>query len=321
VRKLSTLFLAGLMSLALFGAAQPAPVEAAGTRIYVGFEVDGTNGGCSDPMFGVDSHGAKEAIGHALRGASDGDTVYLCGGTYDLTTGIKIRPGWDLNEVSIQGAGDGDTVLDGGGDTRILVIRGNIDVSIRDLEFYDGYNDDDGGAICHNDGDLLVQRVTFTDNVSDSFGGAISCSGDSLTILDSRFINNSASYHGGAIDVHQSNGTVIQNSVFINNHTDEEGGALGANGSDLTVTRSRFIGNTSDSNGGAIWYTRNGGLVLQRNTFSGNIAAGVGGAIMLNDNSQMKHVGRKLLSFNRFSRNRGDSRRDANVGYFTSECC
>lgn len=315
MRKLSALFLAGLMSLALFGAAQPAPVEAVGSRIYVGFEVDGGNGGCNDPMFGVDSHGAKEAIGHALREASDGDTVYLCGGRYDLTTGIKIRQGWDLNEVSIKGAGDGDTVLDGGGDTRILVIRGNIDVSIRDLEFYDGYSDDDGGAICHNDGDLLVQRVTFTDNVSDSFGGAISCFGTSLTILDSRFINNSASTHGGAIDVHQSNGTVIQNSVFINNHADWEGGALGANGSDLTVTRSQFIGNTSDEDGGAIWYDDDQGLVLQRNTFSGNIAAGVGGAIVLNDSSVMKRVGRQLLGSNRFSRNRADSNRYAKVGY------
>ena len=322
MRKYSAIFLAGILSLAFFGAAQPAPVEAVGSRIYVGFEVDGGNSGCDDPMFGVNSHGAKEAIGHALRGASDGDTVYLCGGTYDLTTGIRIDAGWwDLNRVSIQGAGDGDTVLDGGGDTRILRIRGNIYVSIRDLEFYDGYANGDGGAICHDSGDLLVQRVTFTDNVSDSFGGAISCSGTSLTILDSRFVNNTASNHGGAIDVHQLNGTVIENSVFINNHADDEGGALGANGSDLTVTRSRFIGNTSDSDGGAIWYTRNGGLVLQRNTFSGNIAAGVGGAIMLNDNSQMKRVGRKLLSFNRFSGNRGDSRRDANVGYFTSECC
>lgn len=313
MRKLSALFLAGLMSLALFGAAQPAPVEAVGARIYVGFDVDGTNGGCGDPMFGVESHGAKEAIGHALREANNGDTVYLCAGTYDLTTGIRVLSGTNL---SIQGAGAGRTVLDGGGDVRILKINADsIHLNIRDLHFYNGYSDDDGGAICHLEGDLLVQRVTFTDNVSDSFGGAISCYGDSLTILDSRFINNSTSRHGGAIDVHQSNGTVIQNSVFINNHADEEGGALGANGSDLTVTRSQFIGNTSDEDGGAIWYDDDQGLVLQRNTFSGNIAAGVGGAIVLNDNSVMKRVGRSLLSSNRFSRNRADSNRYANVGY------
>ena len=317
MRKFSRLFFAGLMSLALFGAAQPAPVEAGGSRIYVGFDVDGTNGGCDDPMFGVDSHGAKQAIGHALREANDGDTVYLCAGTYDLTTGIVIKAG---KHLSIQGAGASRTVLDGGGDVRILFIRqDHIHLNIRDLEFYDGYSHWDGGAICHNEGDLLVQRVTFTDNVSDSFGGAISCSGTSLTILDSRFVNNTASYHGGAIDVHQHNGTVIENSIFINNHAHQQGGALGANGSDLTVTRSQFIGNTSDSRGGAIWYDDDQGLVLQRNTFSRNIAAEVGGAIVLNDNAVMKRVGRKLLSFNRFSGNRGDSRRDANVGYFT--CC
>jgi len=301
------------MSLALFGAAQPAPVEAVGSRIYVGFDVDGTNGGCGDPMFGVESHGAKQAIGHALREANDGDTVYLCAGTYDLTTGIRVVSGENL---SIQGAGAGRTVLDGGGDVQILDIRQHhIHLNIRDLQFNDGYREGDGGAICHNEGDLLVQRVTFTDNVSEAYGGAISCSGNSLTILDSRFVNNSAHYHGGAIDVHQRIGTVIENSVFINNHADEQGGALGANGSDLTVTRSQFIGNTSDQDGGAIWYPRNGGLVLQRNTFSRNIAAGVGGAIALFNNSQMRRVGNRLPSSNRFSGNRGDSRRDANVGY------
>jgi len=308
------------MSLALFGAAQPAPVEAVGSRIYVGFDVDGTNGGCDDPMFGVESHGAKQAIGHALREANDGDTVYLCAGRYDLTTGIRVVSGKNLS-ISIQGAGAGRTVLDGGGDVLILYIRqDHIHLNIRDLQFNDGHRDYDGGAICHNAGDLLVQRVTFTNNVSETYGGAISCRGNSLTILDSRFINNSARYHGGAIDVHQRIGTVIENSVFINNHADEQGGALGANGSDLTVTRSQFIGNSSDQDGGAIWYDEDQGLVLQRNTFRGNIAAGVGGAIVLNDSSAMKRVGRQLPSSNRFSGNRGDSRRDANVGYVTY-CC
>ncbi len=317
-RKISTLFLAGLMSFALFGAAQPASVAAltAAGRIYVGFDVDGGNTGCDDPMFGVDSHGAKQAIGHALREASNGDTVYLCEGTYDLTTGILVRASnLKLNEVSIQGAGDGDTVLDGDGDTQILYINGDIDVSIRDLEFYDGYDENDGGAICQDNGNLLVENVTFDSNYSAGYGGAIACEGDSLTVLDSTFTNNYAEQHGGAIDVHQDNGTVIRRSVFVNNHSEEEGGALGSNGSELTVTNSEFTGNTSDLHGGAIWYPRDGGLIATRNIFTKNEALLSGGAISLLDNRYMRVVGKRLLATNKFRQNRTDSMQGAKIGY------
>lgn len=319
-RKISTLFLAGLMSFALFGAAQPASVAAltAAGRIYVGFDVNGGNTGCDDPMFGVTTHGAKQAIGHALREASNGDTVYLCGGTYDLTTGIQIRAGWwDLDEVSIQGAGDGDTVLDGDGDTRILIIHGPIDVSIRDLEFYDGYANE-GGAICQDGySNLLVENVTFDSNYSTSFGGAIGCTdGSSLTVLDSTFTNNYAELHGGAIDVHQDNGTVIRRSVFVNNHSEEEGGALGSNGSDLTVTNSEFTGNTSDLHGGAIWYPRESGLIATRNIFTKNEALLSGGAISLLDNRSSRVVAKRLLATNKFRQNRTDSMQGAKIGYY-----
>jgi predicted outer membrane repeat protein len=319
-RKISTLFLAGLMSFALFSAAQPAPVAAAiASRIYVGFDVDGGNGGCDDPMFGVTTHGAKQAIGHALREASNGDTVYLCGGTYDLTTGIQIRADWwDLDEVSIQGAGDGDTVLDGNGDIRILYINGDIDVSIRDLEFYDGYDEYDGGAICQNNGNLLVENVTFDSNYSADYGGAIACEGDSLTVLDSTFSNNYAERHGGAIDVHQDNGTIIRRSLFINNHSEEEGGALGSNGSDLTVTNSEFIGNTSDLHGGAIWYPRDSGLIATRNIFTKNESLLSGGAIALLDIRYMRVVTKRLLATNKFRGNRTDSMQGAKIGYVSN---
>jgi len=324
-RKISTLFLAGLMSFALFSAAQPAPVAAAiASRIYVGFDVDGGNGGCDDPMFGVTTHGAKQAIGHALREASNGDTVYLCEGTYDLTTGIRSKGNVyqgdepTLDEVSIQGAGDGDTVLDGNGDIRILYIYGDIDVSIRDLEFYDGYDEYDGGAICQNNGNLLVENVTFDSNYSADYGGAIACEGDSLTVLDSTFSNNYAGRHGGAIDVHQDNGTIIRRSLFINNHSEEEGGALGSNGSDLTVTNSEFIGNTSDLHGGAIWYPRDSGLIATRNIFTKNESLLSGGAIALLDTRYMRVVTKRLLATNKFRQNRTDSMQGAKIGYMSN---
>ena len=316
VRQSLAVAFSSLLAFSLVVALRPEMARAAGDTLYVGFGVSGGNTGCSDPDYGVATLGVNNAIYEALTAANDGDTVYLCAGTYELTSTIQVQSSM-ANDITIRGAGVKNTILDGGGDTRILRDRASdTDLKIMDLTFFNGFDSRDGGAICHDDGDLLVQRVTFTDNVSDGYGGAIACYGESLTILDSRFINNSARWHGGAIDVHQRYGTVIQNSSFANNHAGEEGGALGCNGSDLTVTRSQFIGNTSDAVGGAIWYTRNNErLVLQRNTFIRNVSAGVGGAIVVGDTPLMRGVGRQLLRTNSFSGNRAAPMRSATVGY------
>lgn len=315
VRQFIAVALSSLLAFSLIVASRPAAVRATGDTIYVGFGVSGDNTGCSDPDYGVATLGAKHAIGGALRAASDGDTVYLCAGTYDVTTGIRIGA-WMADDLTIRGAGASSTTLDGGGTTQILRLWGrNTDLKIMDLTFFGGFDDNDGGAICHDNGKLTLIRTSFVENVSDGYGGAIACSGRSLTVLSSQFIRNTADYHGGAIDVHQSGGTIIRNSRFIDNHSDEEGGALGSNGSDLDVQGSVFTGNTAEGSGGAIWYPRSSGLLVKGNTFRSNSSETVGGAIALLNTREMKAAGRKLLITNRFIGNDAAPNRTAKVGY------
>lgn len=314
VRRVVTATLITSLAFSLIATAWPNVARATSDTIYVGMGASGDNTGCSSPDYGLVTLGAKAAIGHALNAANDGDTVYLCAGTYDLTTGILIRA-LMADDITIQGAGAGKTILDGGGDVQILNIRRYIDLKIKDLTFYDGFDDSDGGAICHRNGTLTLIRVNFLENVSDGFGGAVACAGDSLTILNSKFVGNVADLHGGAIDVHQETGTIIRDSEFIDNHSNSEGGALGSNGSALDVQHSLFKGNTAGKEGGAIWYPRYGGLTLKRNHFVANRSDGVGGAISLLDDRQMKRVGRSVLTTNRFSGNRADSSRTSIIGY------
>jgi predicted outer membrane repeat protein len=307
--------LSSLLAFSLIVASRPAAVRATGDTIFVGFGVSGDNNGCSDPGFGVATLGAKHAIGGALRAAADGDTVHLCAGTYDLTTGILVRQSM-ADDITLRGAGASSTTLDGGGDTQILSVRGGqTDLKIMDVTFFDGFDGSDGGAICHRGGDLTLTRTIFLSNVSAGYGGAIACGGRSLTVLSSQFIGNLAALHGGAIDVHQSDGTVIRNSRFSDNHSDSEGGALGSNGSDLDVQGSIFSGNTADDEGGAIWYPRTGGLTIKRNIFRSNSSESIGGAIALLDTREMRQAGRKLLFTNRFGQNHAVPARTGKVGY------
>ena len=319
-RKSVVVALSTLLSFSLFLASRPAAVRAAGDTIYVGFGASGDNTGCSDPDYGVATLGAKHAIGGALRAAADGDTVYLCAGTYDLTTGIRVAA-WMANDITIRGAGASSTTLDGGGNTQILSVNGyRTDLKVMDVTFFDGFSEYEGGAICQNNGKLTLTRTDFVENVSAGYGGAIACTGRSLTVLSSQFIGNVASYHGGAIDVHQGEGTTIRNSRFVDNHADEEGGALGSNGSDLDVQGSVFTGNTADQ-GGAIWYPRSSGLLVKGNFFKSNSSDSVGGAIALDNSGKMRQAGRKILITNRFAGNSAVPRRTAEVGFGNWGCC
>ena len=279
--------------------------------------VNGSNTGCSNPGFGTDTYGSTYwAIKHALKSATDGGRVYLCPGTYDLTSGFRLG-GWTQPNITIEGASRALTVLDGQGSLQVIHISSDTvgSLTVKNLTIQNA-DANEGSAICQNaDVDLIVDRVSFLNNSADDYGAAIGCtSGNSLRVLNSYFEGNDAGSHGGAIDVHQDEGTVIRNSVFENNHSGN-GGALGANGSDLDVQRCKFVDNVANNDGGAIWFTSSI-ISVFRNTFTGN-SADQGGAIALRPG--LRSQVRRIESANSFRGNVASHTRDRNVGSTTGE--
>ncbi|RLT58175.1 MAG: hypothetical protein DWI72_02705 [Candidatus Aquidulcis sp.] len=292
-RALSTLTALVMVGTLFIGA--PAPAVAADPPIIYYIAQSGTaaeNAGdgtsCAAPDYVEDPAGDDHAsISSALAPASNGDTIYLCAGTYDI--GITINLAGET--ITLQGADAATTILDGGGDTQILTSSGAITVS--NLTFQDGYTAGYGGAI-NADTTATVSSSTFTNNdavrggaiyadttadVSDSTftnntaveaGGAIYAY-DTATVTDSTFTNNSAVYYGGAI---LATTATVTDSTFTNNSAVYYGGAIRA--TTATVSTSTFTDNTANY-GGAIRATTT--ATVSSSTFTNNDAVR-GGAIL-----------------------------------------
>jgi predicted outer membrane repeat protein len=215
-----------LVGGAIVGA--PAPAIAADPPItyYVaqsgtaaGTPGDGTS--CAAPDFVELPAGDDEtAIISALTPASDGDTIYLCAGTYDIGTTIHLSG----ETITLQGAGAGTTILDGGSDTQILANSGAVTVS--GLTFQNG-SANSGGAI-YSDTTVTVSSSAFADNSSTIAGGAIVAA--RAVVSGSLFAGNE-SVDGGAIYAASAS---VNTSVFTQNIASGEGGAIYVSGTQIT---------------------------------------------------------------------------------------
>lgn len=192
--------------------------------------------------------------------------------------------------------GQGHT-LNGSGKVRMLMIFAE-NVTIKNINFINGYINGDAGAILWSVENGLIQNCNFTDNRAWNSAGAIS-SNKKITVENCNFNNNTADYYGagffydvniincsftnnvggkrgGAFYCYNSN---ITNCIFINNRQEEEeyyevyGGALAITSS--TVSNCNFT-NNSAIDGGAIW--SQGNSTINNCNFINN-SANNGGAI------------------------------------------
>ncbi len=253
---------------------------------------DGTPASCTEPLF-------------AAALVEGGLITFDCGGQ-PLLLRVTYRHSAE-KDVVIDGGGL--ITLDGQGETGILESADGISVTLRDIGFYNGFSDDEGGAVhIGRVNTLHLTNVTFEANRSDADdfdcqgGGAMFVDeGSTVSIENSLFKDNHAR-NGGALSVQRSKLTLLD-TMFENNvayqHTArtprEEparvpdygacggGGAMYVDGTRDSVNggadsviwqRNRFIDNKTDRHGGAIFLgTRTGDdITLRENEFVGNEA-------------------------------------------------
>ena len=268
-RALSALTALVMTGTLFVGAPSPTYANGSSVTYYVAQtgDPDGDGSSCTDPDF---VGGDEGPIALAVDLATDGDTIYICAGTYAIENTIDL-----VNELlTLQGAGASVTILDGGSDTLILDCT---TATVSGLTFLDGRaasgegggGPDDGGAISCTT--VTVTNSTFIGNEASDDGGAIS--GTTVTVTNSTFMNNNGG-DGGAIG---AEGTVtVTNSTFIGNDANSfVGGAIAADGT-ATVTNSTFIGNEALIGGAIAAFGTT--VRVTNSTFVGNSAA-FGGAI------------------------------------------
>jgi predicted outer membrane repeat protein len=226
----------------------------------------------------------------AVETANNGDTIYLKDGVYKgkRNTEINIE-----KNISITGLGS-KIVLDGQGKNYLISIQNNNKVSLKKLNFKNGYDKNFSGAAIYSKGRLTVNSCTFTNNKALT-GGAIYSEGK-LTVSSCTFTNNKAKF-GGAIDSRRS--FTVSKSTFTNNQVPKKedfygvryGGAFYSEGK-LTVNSCTFNNNKAPSGGAIFSY---GSSTMSESTFTNNKAIEYGGAIC-NENQPMKIVNSKFTN-------------------------
>ena len=258
----------------------PVRVQAVADTVYVADVASaGAGGSCSAPDYATGVLDDDEAIQDAIDAVDASPsltTVYLCAGTYNITT--TLLPSED---IILKGADATTTILSGGatwadgawvsGGIRILTSEDA--VTIDNLTFTRGTapsTGSSGGGAIAVDATVGITSSIFTQNKGDYLGGAVYSYYNPLTVTDSTFTENTASY-GGAINSWET--VNVTNSTFNDNQA-IGGGAV--RGESVVISSSSFVGNEASDNGGAIRAIVS--ATVTNSTFTSN-ASNTGGAI------------------------------------------
>lgn len=242
-------------------------------------------------------------------GNNEDDTIHISAGTHNVASTLIYHTddGDGGHELSIIGAGADATILDGGNLVQILDINTNTtldggdagsQVSIRGIDFQDGYSStDDGGglSIFTYNGAITLDELDFDNNSTDHRGGVFVGSGaGSITVTNCTFSENSASSgEGGGAFIGSETGSVfLANNTFTANTAATGGGAwIFSHTGQITLTTNTFSGNVANTGTGGGAYVLAYNAQLSNNVFSGNAAnVGTGGGVyVLADSAQLSN--------------------------------
>ncbi len=283
----------GLMTVAL---AMLAGVAGAATPYYV----DDANG--DDGNNGESWAAAKQTIQAAVDLTTDGDTVWVTNGTYNITAQISITNGITVRSVNGR---DVTTVRRDSGNTRVLYID-HADATLEGFTVTNGNLDNHGAGIYLNAGTVSSCRITGN-TIPDYKGrhGAGMYVGAAGVVSNSVIVGNTADRQnsGGGIFL---DGGIVRNSLIATNTTgvsqSTRGGGIYSTSADSLVENSIIRGNTCGNLDGGGFYgrgtlrnclivdntaQRNGGgvfagmgtLVIENCTIADNYAQVVGGGV------------------------------------------
>lgn len=234
------------------------------TRYVAASGTVGAGTSCSSPGY---VGATQSSIQSAINAASSGDTIFICAGTYSISSRINVT-----KSLTFRGAGGRSTTLDGLEASQIMMIHDNnlttgsgneITVNIDSIGFINGKamqvgslgecedGNRCGGAIfIEKESAFSITDSYFKNNYADFVGGAVSrLIGDyqnvNSTITNSTFESNTAYFDGGGVATLFGFGLTIDSSTFYGNQTMyRSAAAVIANFAAATINNSTFVDNT-----------------------------------------------------------------------------
>jgi len=237
------------------------------------------------------------SIQSAIDAASDGETIWVCNGTYEenidfLGKAITVRSmeGAETTVIDADLSGSVVTFASGEGPDSVLD-----DLTIRrgrgtDVSFDGVYG---GGIFCDSSSPTITDCVIFDNEVrgGGAGGGAgISCRSASPSFTDCVIEQNGCDWNGGGVHCRASDPTFTR-CRFTRNSTSRKGGGIYSDpDSSPTLTDCEFSRNYLNgafADGGGIYFDASlsptlDGCIFDHNTVSRASGDGAGGAIHFN---------------------------------------
>ena len=237
-------------------------------------------------MWTVDPSGGGDAttIKGGLNLASDGDTVSVLAGTYDVTMPpLTMKAG-----VMVIGPGIGDGILDDD-PLRAVIFSSNLtdpdplilfsgltnSAILEGFEIKNRARVGDGGAVLIENGGGIIQLNLIRNNAAD-LGGALALI-MSTALVDGNFIrDNFSSSFGGGVFIDGGAPFLINNIIDNNDASGNRGGGVYIKNSSVEITHNAINGNgainLSPRLGGGIYVecTAAGQPLISNNIFSNN---------------------------------------------------
>ena len=235
----------------------------------------------------------------ALGMATDGDTVYLGGGTYvgsggavvTVTHTITLYGGWDGTATTpvVRDPNAHPTTLDGEDSRHVVYIDGDVAPTI-DGFIITGGEAEDGGGIYVYDASPLIQNNVITANhtidggaYTDGRGGGIYVGGNSTAVIAQNHILSNTSGYGGGIYHNSWVAITITSNKIAGNVVSYLGGGIIVEKSPDIIQSNVISANSADDDGGGIclW---NAAPQIEANRIVDN-SAFAGGGIWMGNNS------------------------------------
>jgi len=269
-RIIAVLTLALGLTLGLLTALGPfSSVQAAPGDLFV--RPDGSGTACSQA--------SPCALQTALARASDGDTLYLAGGTYTgtgaavitVTKSITLYGGWNgaSSGPVVRNPNAYPTTIDGEGARRGVVVGSNITVTLEGFTITNGVDAFRGAGLYARDAHLTLRHVVVYSNVIDvydtpdtyAYGSGAMVEGGTVVVEASTFRANSAwaqrASFGGGLAISRTVAATVTGALFQDNDAWQASGLyfLGDPGGrpPLTLRESTFVGNGRGNSPGRAW--------------------------------------------------------------------
>lgn len=211
-----------------------------------------------------DGGGDFTTIGEALSAAAGGDVILVDGGTYNESLSVT-------KSISIKAMeGRALVILDGGNSDRIMLVEGQIYVSLQSLTFTNGFAPDAAALMIWNQADVTVEDCRFISNhATGSNAVHVRHPGTSASFQRCSWVNNTAGLHSAALSLGPSGHLAVEDCQFIDNSSNGVAGAVNCNSGSAIFRRNLFLRNDG-AEAGALTVQGSALAEIEKNTFIGN---------------------------------------------------